>query len=153
MRLALCANLRFTRRVLVSPPHLPPINECGIETSGVFHFLEYFWSVRTVVEGGVLADSTVSTRRRKHNKMIIFRDGVAVMTLEVKTGPRMMLSTLPDLATAPRRTITTVTTEPRTLALNESAKVRFPTNRPTSKAAQILLEHRIANGTREDGRQ
>jgi hypothetical protein len=46
----------------------------------------------------------------------------------------------------------TVTTEPRTLGLNESAKVRFPTNRPTSKAAQILSEHRIANGTREDGR-
>jgi hypothetical protein len=103
MRLALCANLRFTRRVLVSPPHLPPINECGTETSGIFHSPEYFWSVRTVVEGGVLADSTVSTRRRKHNKMIVFRDGVAVMTLEVKTGPRMMLSTLPDLATAPRR--------------------------------------------------
>jgi hypothetical protein len=31
----------------------PPINECGIETFGVFHSPEDFWSVRTVVEGGV----------------------------------------------------------------------------------------------------
>jgi hypothetical protein len=31
------------------------------------------------------------------------------------------------------KTTATVTTEPRTLGLNESAKVRFPTNRPTRK--------------------
>lgn len=148
MRLALCANLCLhpPRACFSATP--PPINECGIEAFGVFHSPEDFWNVRTVAEGGVLLDPTVSTRRRKHDKRTVFRNGRSRYDPRSQDGAMEDAFDLARPGNSTTKTITTVTTEPRTLALNESAKVRFPTNRPTSKAAQILLEHRIANGTR-----
>jgi hypothetical protein len=48
---------------------------------------EDFWNVRTVVEGRVLLDPTVSTRRRKHDKRIVFRDGRSRYDPRSQDGP------------------------------------------------------------------
>jgi hypothetical protein len=54
-----------TRWVLVFSEAPPPIDESGIETFGIFHSPEEFWSMQAVVEGGVLVDPTISTLRRQ----------------------------------------------------------------------------------------
>jgi hypothetical protein len=139
----------FTHRVLVFSDAPPPIDECGIETFGIFHSLEGFWNVTTVVEGGVLVDPTVSTRRRKHNKKFVSRDRCSCYGPRGQDGAMDDTFDLARPGTITTKTTVIVTTEPRTPGLSESAKeVRFPANRPTSKAAQIPSEHNIANGTR-----
>jgi hypothetical protein len=121
----------FTRRTLVFSDAPPPIDECGIETFGSFHSPEEFWNVRTVVEGGLLVDPTVSTRRRKHDKKIVSRDGCSRYEPRSQDGPMDDTFDLARPGTITTKTTVIVTTEPRTLGLNESAKdVRFPTNRP-----------------------
>jgi hypothetical protein len=104
----------FTHRVLVFSDAPPPIHECGIETFGLFHSPKDFWNVRTVVEGGVLVDPTVSTRRRKHDKKTVSGDGRS--RYEPRSQDEAMDDTF-DLArpgTITTKTTVTVTTEPRT---------------------------------------
>lgn len=97
--------------VLIAPP---PIDECGIDTFGIFHSLEDFWNVRTVVEGGVLVDPTVSTRRRKHKK-IASRDGRSRYEPRSQDGAMDDTFDLARPGTITTKTTVIVTTEPRTL--------------------------------------
>jgi len=104
----------FTHHVFVFSDAPPPIDECGIESFGIFHSLEDFWNVRTVVEGGVLVDPTVSTRRRKHDQKIVSGDGRS--RYEPRSQDGVMDDTF-DLArpgTITTKTTVIVTTEPRT---------------------------------------
>jgi hypothetical protein len=110
----------FTRRVLIFSDAPPPIDECGIETFGIFHSPEEFWSVRTVVEGGVLVDPTVSTRRRKQHKKNLSKDG---SRCGVQRQEGVMDDTF-DIAmpgSITTKTTITVTTEPRIGSLGGNA--------------------------------
>ena len=53
-----------TRRVLIFSDRPPPLDDFGLDTFGILHSPNQFWSVETVIEGGVLVDPTKSTRRR-----------------------------------------------------------------------------------------
>jgi hypothetical protein len=105
----------FTHRVLVFSDAPPPIDECGIDTFGIFHSLEDIWNVRTVVEGGVLVDPTVSTRRRKHDKKIVSRDGRRRYEPRSQDGAMDDTFDLARPGTITTKTTVIVTTEPRTL--------------------------------------
>ena len=107
----------FTYRALVFSDAPPPVDECGIESFGIFHSLEDFWNwnVRTVVEGGVLVDPTVSTRRRKHDKKIVSRDGRSRYEPRSQDGAMDDTFDLARPGTITTKTTVIVTTEPRTL--------------------------------------
>ena len=94
---------------------ITPIDECGIDTFGIFHSPEDFWNVRTVVEGGVLVDPTVSTRRRKHDKKIVYRDGRRRYEPRSQDGAMDDTFDLARPGTITTKTTVIVTTEPRTL--------------------------------------
>jgi hypothetical protein len=130
----------FTRRVIIFSDAPPPIDECGLETFGIFHSPEEFWSVRTIVEGGVLVDPTVSTRRRKQHK----RDGVMDDTFDIA---------IPGSITT--KTTITVTTEPRIVPLGESTcELPGLAVRSVSKSDHTPSERSVANTTTrsEDGK-
>lgn len=103
------------RRVVVFSNVPPSINEYELETFGIVHSPEEFWSIRTVVEGGVLVDPTVSTRRRERQKEHPSRDRCV-------QNPDGVMDDTFDIATPGKittKTTITVTTEPRTVALRE----------------------------------
>ena len=117
MRLVRCPNLCLhpPRAYFSATP--PPINECGIETFGVFHSPEDF---RTVVESEVLVGPIVSTRHRKHNKRVVFRNGCSRYDPRSQDGAMDDAFDLVGPGNSTTKTIATVTTKPRTLGLNES---------------------------------
>jgi hypothetical protein len=130
----------LTRRVLVFSDAPPPIDEYGLETFGVFHSPEEFWSVRTVVEGGVLVDPTVSTRRRERHKEPLSKDGCI-------QSPRGVMDDTFDIAmpgSISTKTTITVTTEPRMLALREST-VELPglAIKPPTKSGDAASERAV----------
>jgi hypothetical protein len=143
----------FTRRVLVFSDAAPPIDECGLETFGIFYSPEEFWSVRTVVEGGVLVDPTVSTRRRKQHTRNVSRDGSSRYGIQGQDG--IMDDTF-DIAmpgSITTKTTITVTTEPRIVPLGESTDEHSrPAIRSSSKPDHTPFERSVANTTtRHDG--
>jgi hypothetical protein len=142
----------LTRRVLVFSDAPPPIDEYGLETFGIFHSPEEFWSVRIVVEGGVLVDPTVSTRRRERHKEPLFKDGCI-------QSPRGAMDDTFDIAmpgSISTKTTLTVTTEPRMLALRESTvELPGPAIKPTTKSGDAASERGVTYTTRghEEGKE
>ena len=139
----------FTRCVLVFSDAPPPIDECGLETFGIFHSPEKFWSVRTTVEGGVLVDSTVSTRRRKQ-----YKENASFGSRPDLRSQDGVLDDTFDLAmpgTITTKTTITITTEPRTTATGESAdELTDSTVRPVGKPDHIPSQRSSANTTTDD---
>jgi hypothetical protein len=102
-----------TRRVLVFSNAPPPINQFGLETFGVWNRPEELWSVRTVVEGGVLADPTKSTRRRHVRNNSSCRPSSYDVSSHGEDMDDTFDVAVPDVITT-KRTIY-VTTEPGTI--------------------------------------
>jgi hypothetical protein len=138
----------FTRRALIFSDTPATIDECGLETFGIFRTSEGLWSVRTTVEGGVLVDSSVSTRRREHYKKNLTnnesnwydhrsRDGLLDDTFELAR---------PGIITT--KTTITVTTKPKTATLDQSADgISAPSRRSPNRADLTPSVHSAANST------
>lgn len=137
----------FTRRVLVFSDAPPPIDECGIETFGFFHSPGEFWSVRTVVEGGVLVDPTTSTRRRKLATNHLSRDGCAQSQDGVVDDAFDIA--IPGSITT--KTTITITTEPRFMPVRESTgEPSCHTIRPAIKPGHTRCERSVVKDRTAD---
>ena len=104
----------FTRRVLIFSDKAPPVDELGLDTFGLFRSPAEFY-MRTVIEGGVLVDPTISTRRRHSREEQLLGDN--------RSGSGAGMDDTFDLAV--QDTITTkktirVTSEPRYLTHQSS---------------------------------
>jgi hypothetical protein len=111
----------FTRRVLVFSDAPPAIDECGLETFGIIHTPQGFWSIRTTVEGGVLVDPTVSTRRREHYRKDLTKDESSWYDPRSRDGVLDDTFELARPGIITTKTTLTITTKPRTVTSHKSA--------------------------------
>lgn len=93
-----------TRRALVFSTIAPSADQLGVDTFGIFGPQEDFLGVRTTIEGGVLADPTVSTlRRRTQEKSSSISQGMVMDdTFAVALPDRIITKTTLQVRTEPR---------------------------------------------------
>lgn len=138
----------FTRRALVFSDIPPAIHECGLETFGIFRTSEGLWSIRTTVEGGVLVDPTVSTRRRDHYKKSLTNDERSWYVPTSRDGVLDDTFELAQPGAISTKTTFTITTKPRTAHLQQSADdMSTPSRWPSSKHGHTPSVHSVANST------
>jgi hypothetical protein len=138
----------FTRRALVFSDIPPAIHECGLETFGIFRTSEGLWSIRTTVEGGVLVDPTVSTRRRDHYKKDLTNDERSWYVPTSRDGVLDDTFELAQPGVINTKTTFTITTKPRTAKMQESADdMSTPSRGPSSKHDHTPSVHSVANST------
>ena len=125
-----------TRRVLVFSDAPPPADELGVETFGLFNSSRESWRVRTIVEGGVLVDPTVSTRRRAlEHKKDISKDSSGLWDLQSQAADMDDTFGIAMPNTITTKTTIQVATEPRTPLVSESAShLSVRMSRSASKA-------------------
>lgn len=134
----------FTRRAIVFSDAPPAIDECGLETFGIFRTSDGLWSIRTTVEGGVLVDPTVSTRRREHYKKNLNSDERSWYVPSSRDGVLDDTFELARPGTITTKTTFTVTSKPRTATLQDSAD---DISAPPSKHDLTPSVHSAANST------
>lgn len=110
----------FTRRAIVFSDAPSAIDECGLETFGIFRTPEGLWSVRTTVEGGVLVDPTVSTRRREHYKKNLTSDESGWFAPQSRDGGLDDTFDLARPGTITTKKTITITTKPRAITSHDS---------------------------------
>ena len=104
----------FTRRVLIFSDKPPPVDELGLDTFGVYRSPQEFY-MRTVIEGGVLVDPTISTRRRHSREEQLLGDNCSGSGAGMDDTFELAV---PDAITT-KRTVR-VTSEPRYLTRQSS---------------------------------
>lgn len=137
----------FTRRALVFADTPPDVDECGLDTFGIFRTAEGLWSVRTTVEGGVLVDPTVSTRRRDQYKKSLIKDDSGWYDASSRDGALDDTFDLAQPGIITTKTTITITTKPRTLSSDESLDMYTLPRRPPSKLDHTPSVHSTANST------
>lgn len=141
----------FTRRALVFSDTSPAIDECGLETFGIFRTSEGLWSVRTTVEGGVLVDPSISTRRREHYKKNLTKDESSWYDPRSRDGLLDDTFELARPGTITTKTTITITTKPRSSSLHQSADdLSALSRRPPSKMDHTPSVRSTANSTTDN---
>ena len=92
----------FALRILVFSDAPPPTDECGNEAFGIFHKIEEFWSVTTVVEGGGLVTRPSALVDESITRISTGMEA-ASMIFQAKMELWMTNSTLLGLELSPRR--------------------------------------------------
>ena len=131
-----------TRRVLVFSDAPPPPSELGVETFGLFNSSRESWSVRTIVEGGVLEDPTISTRRRAPQcRKDISKDSSGLWDIGSQAADMDDTFGIAMPNTITTKTTIQMTTEPRTPVVSEIAsRLSVPMSRSDSKADTVSQE-------------